>query len=101
MKKHMAIVTLAVSILVPGQPAGADTRVYIRVGPPTAIVETRTVAPSPRHVWIAGYHRWDGQAYVWVPGRWDLPPAGHRAWAVGHWTHHRRNGWYWIDGHWR
>jgi len=64
-------------------------------------VETRVVAPSRRHIWIAGYHRWDGNAYVWVPGRWELPPAHRRAWVRGHWVHERRNGWYWVDGHWR
>jgi hypothetical protein len=40
--------------------AQAGARVYVRVGPPTAIVEVRTAAPSPHHVWVAGYHRWDG-----------------------------------------
>ena len=40
--------------------------VYVKVAPPAPIVEVRTVAPSAGHVWIAGYHRWDGAAYVWV-----------------------------------
>ena len=99
MKKLLAFVALAV--LASTAPAGADTRVYVRVGPPVAIVETRPVAPGPRHVWIAGFHRWDGRAYAWVPGRWELPPAHHRAWVAGHWAHHRRKGYYWVDGHWR
>jgi hypothetical protein len=23
---------------------------------------------------LPGYHNWDGHAYVWVPGRWEVPP---------------------------
>jgi len=101
MKKYLAVVVLASFALVPAPPAGADTRVYVRIGPPAPVVEQVVVAPSGRHIWIAGYHRWDGQAYVWVPGRWDLPPGSYRAWVAGHWVHHRRNGWYWVEGHWR
>jgi hypothetical protein len=100
MRKYWAVVALAALASVTA-PAGADTRVYVRIGPPAAIVETRPVAPGPHHVWIGGYHRWDGQAYLWVPGRWDLPPARHRGWVAGHWAHHRHNGYYWVDGHWR
>lgn len=47
-------------------PAAAGTRVYVRIGPPAPIVETRVAAPGPHHVWVAGYHSWNGQAYVWV-----------------------------------
>ncbi len=75
MRRLLATAALAVLILASALPALADTRVYVRVGPPRAIVETRVVAPGPHHAWIAGYHRWDGAAYVWVPGRWELPLA--------------------------
>jgi len=100
MRRYLAAAALAALSFIPA-PAGAAGRVYVRIGPPAPIVETRVVAPSRRHVWIAGYHRWDGNAYVWVPGRWELPPAHRRAWVRGHWVHERRNGWYWVDGHWR
>jgi len=75
--------------------------VYVKVAPPAPIVEVRTVAPSAGHVWIAGYHRWDGAAYVWVPGRWALPPRPHAVWVAGHWAHHRANGYYWVEGRWK
>ena len=100
MKKYLPLAALAILTFLPASPAAA-ARVYVRVGPPRAIVEVRGVAPSPRHVWLAGYHRWDGGAYVWVPGRWELAPAHYRAWVPGHWVHHARQGWYWVDGHWR
>jgi hypothetical protein len=101
MRKKLALVAALAILASMSARAGADTRVYVRIGPPVALVETRPVAPGPHHVWIGGYHRWDGQAYLWVPGRWELPPARHRGWAAGHWAHHRHNGYYWVDGHWR
>ena len=76
-------------------------RVYVKVEPPKVIVEERSPAPSPRHVWVTGYHRWDGKAYVWAPGGWQLPTKGHSAWVEGHWSHHKSNGWYWVGGHWK
>jgi hypothetical protein len=78
----------------------ARGRAYVRIAPPRARVEVRTVAPSPRHVWIGGYHRWDGRAYVWVPGRWDLGPRPGAVWVAGHWKN-TPDGWEWIEGHWR
>ena len=41
--------------------------VIIRTRPPRAVVETRIARPSREHVWIGGYHRWQGNAYVWTP----------------------------------
>lgn len=102
MKRFLGAVALGVlALTLTSSAAQAGARVYVRVGPPAPLAEVRVVAPSPRHVWIAGYHRWDGAAYAWVPGRWDLPPAHRTAWMAGHWSHHASNGWYWVDGNWR
>ena len=76
------------------------SRVYVRVGPPAPIVETRIVAPGPGYVWIPGYHTWDGRAYVWRPGRWDRRPRANAVWVPARWVRDRR-GWYLIEGHWR
>jgi WXXGXW repeat (2 copies) len=80
-------------------PASAE-EVVVRVRPPRAVVEHRVVAPSGRHVWIAGYHRWDGNAYVWTPGRWELPPREHVVWVAPRWRH-RHDGWVFVEGRWR
>jgi hypothetical protein len=80
--------------------ASPGGRVYVRVGPPAPIVEARIVAPGPGYVWVSGYHTWNGSAYVWVPGRWNMPPRPRARWVAGHWAH-ERHGWYWIDGRWR
>jgi hypothetical protein len=77
---------------------GAD--VIVKIAPPAAIVETRPVAPGPGYVWIAGYHRWDGERYVWVPGEWRNPPHPHARWVAHRWVH-RNGGYVLVEGHWR
>ena len=102
MRRHLvALIVAVLAATIAPSGASAATRIYVKIGPPAAVVEVRPVAPGPRHVWIAGYHRWDGHVYVWVPGRWEQPPAHYTAWAPGHWSHHHSNGWYWVDGHWK
>ena len=80
--------------------ASASTRVYVRVGPPPPPIYVRAVAPGPGYVWVEGYHRWDGRAYVWVPGVWVVPPPRRVYWVPAHWVRERR-GWYFVEGHWR
>jgi WXXGXW repeat (2 copies) len=74
--------------------------VYVRIAPPAPRAEVRIAAPGPGYVWVGGFHRWDGAAYVWVPGHWVLPPRPRAVWVSGHWRHGRR-GWFWVEGHWR
>ena len=74
--------------------------VVVRIGPPAPVVERRIARPGPDHVWIAGYHSWNGSAYVWVPGRWELPPRPHARWVAHRWVH-RHDGWVIVEGHWR
>ncbi len=96
-KRIFAITVLAVALT--AGPAMA-ARVYVKVGPPQAVAEVRVAAPGAGFVWVGGYHRWSGTAYVWVPGRWARPPRAHAAWIPGHWKS-TKSGWYWIPGHWR
>jgi hypothetical protein len=74
--------------------------VVIKVRPPISIHERRTVRPSPRHVWVGGYHRWDGHAYVWEKGRWEEPPRRHAVWVAPRYIH-RHDGYVFVEGHWR
>ena len=79
--------------------AAAD-EVVVRIGPPHAVHERRDRRPSPDHVWISGYHRWDGHAYIWTAGRWERPPRAHARWEAHRWVH-RHDGWVLVEGHWR
>jgi len=77
-----------------------SAEVVVRIGPPRAIVEAPPVRPGPRYVWIGGYHRWENNAYVWVPGRWELPPRPHAKWVAHRWVH-RGDHWVFVEGRWR
>jgi hypothetical protein len=57
--------------------------VVVKIAPPHAIVEHRDARPSREHVWISGYHRWDGNHYVWEKGHWEKPPHRHAKWHDG------------------
>jgi hypothetical protein len=74
--------------------------VFVRIGPPRPPVERRLVAPGPGYLWTPGYQRWDGRAYVWVPGAWVRPPHPRAHWVQAKWVH-RRGGWVFVEGHWR
>ncbi len=78
----------------------ANAQVYVRIGPPPPRREIVTVRPGPQYVWVPGYHRWDGRAYVWAPGAWVVPPPHRRGWVPGHWRNTPR-GYFWVEGHWR
>ena len=86
---------LAVGI---GAAQAAD--IVVKVAPPRAVVEHREARPSKNHVWVAGYHRWDGKGYVWEKGRWEVPPKPHATWVAPQW-HHRKDGYVFAEGHWR
>lgn len=103
MKKNLVVFSFLVGAVLAGvlyAAPGPAVRVYVSVPPPPALVEVRTSAPGPGYVWIAGYHRWDGGAYVWVPGRWALPPHRHGVWVPGRWKH-AHHAWRWVEGRWR
>jgi hypothetical protein len=73
--------------------------IVIRLAPPRMVIEKRGTPPSRNHVWIQGYHNWDGEHYTWVQGRWEQPPRAHAKWVAHHYV--RRNGGYvMVDGHW-
>ena len=74
--------------------------IVVKVRPPRAVVERRSVRPGRDYIWVAGYHRWNGNRYVWEAGRWDRPPHPHAVWVAPRWRH-RHNGWVFVEGRWR
>jgi len=70
-----------------------------RVAPPQLRAEVVSAKPGPNFVWVAGYWKWSGGAYVWAPGHWVKAKPG-KAWVAGHWER-RGNHWVWRSGHWR
>jgi hypothetical protein len=93
--------TLLLSALIAGAAcASTSGRLYVRTGPPAPVVERRIEAPGPDFVWQPGFYRWSGNAYVWVPGRYERAPRARAKWVPGHWAH-ARGGYYFVEGHWR
>jgi hypothetical protein len=80
-------------------PTAADAQVYVRVGPPRPVYERRP-PPRPGYAWQAGYQRWDGNRYIWVPGAYMAPPRPRARWVAGRWAHGPR-GYYYRGGVWR
>lgn len=69
-----------------------DQRVYRRVRveqaappPPPAYTEVVPASPAANAVWVPGYWVYDGRAYSWVAGTWEIPPPGAHAYVGGHW----------------
>jgi hypothetical protein len=96
--RRLIFTTLAAISLVIG--CAEAEEVIVRMAPPAAIVETRPPAPHGHYVWVGGYHRWDGHAYAWVPGRWDVPPHAHAVWVSPRWVH-RNGGYVFVEGRWK
>ncbi len=70
MKKRLLVL---VSTAILASSLMASAQVYVHIGPPPPA--PREIVPAPMHrgwVWQAGYYRWDGRRYVWVPA--GMPP---------------------------
>lgn len=59
-----------------------------------------TAQPSPQHVWIPGHWHWGRGAYVWVGGRWEMPPATNTIWVAPQWRP-QGTGYVLQEGYWQ
>jgi opacity protein-like surface antigen len=96
MKRIVLAALLALTLF----PAAAFAQVVVRIGPPPPVVERRDPPPERGFVWIDGYHRWEGDHYVWTPGRWERPPHRHAHWVAHKWVR-RGDHWELREGHWK
>jgi hypothetical protein len=87
----------------------ATTTVYRAKEPMKAppLKEEAKAAAHPAHaVWIPGFWNLEGNpataprgGWVWVSGRWDVPPVRGAQWDDSHWGF--SGGWWsWTPGHW-
>lgn len=83
------------------QEAQTDIVVQQAPPPPAPRVEVVTVRPGPSAVWIPGYWAYTrGGAYVWVGGRWTVPPPRRHHYHPAHWQRTPR-GYVYVQGYWR
>jgi hypothetical protein len=78
----------------------AVAEIVVQIRPPRPMSERRAPRPSRNHVWVSGYHNWNGNAYAWTPGRWEAPPRARARWVAHRWTR-RGNSWVLVEGHWQ
>lgn len=74
--------------------------VVITLRPPKVQVEHRGPPPDKHHVWVGGYHKYDGHAYAWEKGRWEAPPHAKAVWVAPRYNH-VHGGYVFVEGHWR
>jgi hypothetical protein len=53
--------------------------------PPAPQVEEAPPPPATVAVWTPGYWSWDGRAWIWVAGSWQIPPAARLEWRPARW----------------
>ena len=108
MRRRFSVVLAAVTLLagcyVETQPMPADASGEVVVEnppapPPPPPEPAPPPPPTPAHVWVAGYHRWDGRAYVWERGHYVQPPRQNARYVPAHWEA-RAHGKVWVNGHW-
>jgi len=98
----MIAVSLALSTALAACSSGTPEpgTVYAVREPPPRRTEVIVTRPGPDYAWVAGDWRWNGSDYEWVPGRWQAYENGRRNWVPGRWRHNRQ-GWFYVQGHWR
>ncbi|MFA6289620.1 MAG: hypothetical protein WC661_19745 [Opitutaceae bacterium] len=55
--------------------------------------------PSPKHVWMAGNWRFYSGRYVWIKGRWSLPPEPNAVYTPPLWEIVNGNSMF-TEGYW-
>jgi WXXGXW repeat (2 copies) len=93
-------IALALLLALTLSPAASFAQVAIRIGPPHRVYEDRGRPPERGYVWTGGYHRYEGDHYVWTPGSWQRPPREHQRWVAHRWRH-RGDHYEMEEGHWR
>ena len=84
----------------PPPPLPGDLHVHIvSEAPPPLRHEVVIARPSDHHVWVSGYWHHGGPGWVWVSGRWVVPPRPHAYWVSAHYGH-VSGGWRYVPGHW-
>lgn len=105
---HLGRAAIAVMISASVLPMGLATAapktvvIYAPSAPPAPQTETQPPPPSAgaSMVWQAGFWKWSGQKYEWVPGRYVATPnTALPNWVPGHWDQ-QPQGWVWTEGHW-
>jgi hypothetical protein len=84
----LSAVLLAPAACVVNETRTPDRSVVV-AGPPPPPVDEAPPPPRPpgaNQIWIRGGWHWTGVQWAWIPGHWDHPPEGMRAWHAPHYS---------------
>jgi hypothetical protein len=70
-----------------------------RTAPPRVRYERRTRRTARNAVWVAGAWDWQGDQWVWIPGRWVVPESRRAHWVRSRYVR-EYGGWRYVPGHW-
>ena len=113
MSKRLSTVTAALLASAIALPALGQ--IPVPPPPPLPNLEVRVVAAEPPptrrevilydqrpgrdYVWINGFYDWEGDGWVWVPGRWVVRPALRVSWVRARYIR-GEGGWRYEPAHW-
>ena len=98
--KRLKYIALIVGLIAGGQLLTSCTGYIVGYGPPEPREEVIIVAPSPRYVWVPGYYTYSGGTYIWIEGRYQIPPRGKTRYVQGEWVKTPK-GYKRGKGHWK
>jgi hypothetical protein len=88
-------------VIVPGGGyAAGELEVDMAPPPPPPVVVERPPRPGSLYIWIDGHYIVSSGRWVWVRGRWELPPRRGNIWVEPH-VRQRGPRWGYTPGHWR
>jgi hypothetical protein len=86
------------------QPPASGTVVIAPSAPPPPRAEVIPPPPDAIAQWQPGHWGWDGARWVWIAGRFEIPPAEAQTsgwhWIPGQWVQRADGSWVWSGGHW-
>ena len=97
MKKLISLLSMVfvISLFLAGC---GPSSVVVRTQPPPPLY-VRPMAPAGNFVWVDGEWIRQGRGYVYRHGYWAAPRRRYHQYITGHWQE-KRQGWYWVPGHW-
>ena len=96
-----AIFYLSGCVIIPGEGfAVEEIEVDIAPPPPPDIIIARPPRPTSAYIWIDGHYIVNSRRWVWIEGRWELPPRRAAIWVEPR-TRQRGPRWGYTPGHWR
>lgn len=97
------VFTLTMAAPAVAQDDGYGAQVSTSIAPPPLRIEDQPPLPGTGYLWTPGYWAWNTGAdeYVWVAGRWSLPPRVGYLWTPAWWDfdggYYRFNNGYWGE----